>query len=265
MDLKRYDYSWRLTFFAERLLSRRADLIVANSYAGRDYFVTKGFAERRIEVVPNGIDLDRFANGNRFGRKFREEIGVADDEILIGIVARQDPMKGYDVFLRAAAQLAARRTKVRFVCVGSEGLLSSEALRVLSRSLGIADQVVWTGYRADVPAVLAGLDIATSASVFGEGFSNAVAEAMAAATPCVGTDVGDTARILGDTGLVVPPGDAGALAEAWLHLLDMAPEERRRLGTRARARVVENYAVARMVARMSDLYRALAARRAAVL
>jgi glycosyltransferase involved in cell wall biosynthesis len=105
------------------------------------------------------------------------------------------------------------------------------------------------------------LEVATSASTFGEGFSNAVGEAMACGVPCVVTDVGDSAAIVGDTGRVVPPGDPEALAAAWKDLLALPAEMRQDLGRRARARVEQEFCVERLVKRMDELLAELARQR----
>jgi len=100
-----------------------------------------------------------------------------------------------------------------------------------------------------MPAVLSAFDIACSASAFGEGFSNAIAEAMACEIPCVGTNVGDTAALIGDTGAIVPPGDPDRLSSAIASLLVMSTEERADLGRRARERIIENFGIRALVRR----------------
>jgi len=254
MELGRYDYSWRLTSALERFLSRRADVIAANSFAGRDHVVGMGYPPDRVVVVPNGIDVGRWRPDERGGRAVRAAWGVAPDEALIGLVARLDPMKDHETFLRAAALAAAGRPGLRFVCVGAGGGRDRDRLARLAAELGIADRVVWAGPRDDMAAVYSALDVHTSSSAYGEGFSNAVAEAMAAGVPCAVTDVGDSARIVGDTGPVVPPGDPAALADGWRRLLDLGRAERRRLGERCRRRIADTYSEARMIERMAAIY-----------
>jgi glycosyltransferase involved in cell wall biosynthesis len=255
MDLGRYDYSWRLTFLLERWLSRWADSIVANSHSGSAYIGSRGFAGDRIVVVANGIDFDELPDRARARSSFRRELGAADHVLLIGIVARQDPMKGYDVFLKAAALVAKERVDVRFVCIGERGLLDSESLEQFAQTLGIEDRVVWLGFRSDVLNIMAGLDVCTSASLYGEGFSNVVLESLAVGTPCVVTDVGDSARIVDDPELIARPGDAASLAAAWRNLIALDSGERQRRAARAQDRVRQLYGLDRMVAQMATIYR----------
>ncbi len=147
-------------------------------------------------------------------------------------------MKDHATFARAARVMADRRDDVRFICVG-EGIepYRSEALRELHVA-GLGDRLLWKGFCKDMVAFYNCVDIATSTSLFGEGFSNAIGEAMACGTPCVVTDVGDSARILGATGAVVKAGDPGALATAWEEVLKRTDPEQR---SACRRRIVETF------------------------
>ena len=257
MDLSRYDFSWRLVFAAERLLSRYPDAIIANSFSGLDYICEKGFKNSLMAVVPNGIDIAPFRKSTSHRNSFRAEIGVKADDFVVGIVARLDPMKGHEVFIRAAEILCDRLSDVVFVCVGAEGLITGDEILQRAHDHGLSKRFRWLGHRTDVSSVLSGLDVSTSASIYGEGFSNVIAESMAAGALCVATDVGDSARILSDTGLVVPPSDAEALAEAWASFYWLSAEQRDALRHRARVRVENEFGRDEMVLRMADVYNGL--------
>ncbi|BCX12108.1 MAG: glycosyl transferase [Thermosynechococcus sp.] len=213
MEMRHYDWLARLVAKLEAALSGTADVVVANSQAGRSWGIRRGFPPGRIVVIENGIDTARFRFDSLGRQRVRSEWKIGADQTAIGLVARLDVMKDHRNFLQACALLAARRENLRFVCVGSGPADYLAELKTFAQTLGIADRVIWAGPRSDMPAVLSALDIASSSS-FGEGFSNAIAEAMACERPCVVTDVGDSARIVGDTGMVVPPRDAEALASA---------------------------------------------------
>jgi len=218
VDLDRYDWLLRLSCRIECWLSRFADLIICNSLAGLEYAAAYGFPRGRMTVIPNGIDTERFKTDAVARKRLRAEWGIAENEILIGLVARLDPMKDHPTFLRAAATLAQERLDVRFVCVGDGSEPYKGELHRLASELGLDGRLIWTGTRHDMPAVCSALDIATSSS-YGEGFSNTIAEAMACGVPCVVTDVGDSALIVGDSGSVVPPSMPDALCEGFRLML----------------------------------------------
>jgi glycosyltransferase involved in cell wall biosynthesis len=211
VDLSRYDWLFSLIFKLECLFSRFADLIVVNSYAGQTYHLAHGFPADKMVVIPNGIDTERFKPDKEARARVRAEWNIAEDTILIGLVGRLDPLKDHPTFLKAAALLCQEVENLRFVCVGS-GLESyANELYSLSQELGISNKVIWAGARTDMPAVHNSLDIAASSS-YTEGFPNVIGEGMACGVPCVVTDVGDSALIVGETGVVVPPKDPEAIA-----------------------------------------------------
>jgi glycosyltransferase involved in cell wall biosynthesis len=198
--------------------------------------VSQGFPEQRIAVVPNGIDTNRFKPDKALRVKQRRAWNLPPNAVAIGILARLDAMKDHPTFLRAARLLSASKPELRFVCVG-EGP-ERKRLEVLANELGIAGQVSFPG-AVDPVASLNAFDVACSSSM-SEGFPSAVAEAMACAKPCAVTDVGDSARIVGDFGTVVPPRDAEALAKAILQELALTGTAR---SLWARSRIVDHYSV----------------------
>lgn len=255
-----YDQRWVWIHRLAGWLSRFADLIVVNSHAGKHHHVSEGFCGKRMLVIPNGFDTEQFRPDEVAGRRMRGTWGIAEDETLIGLVARLDPMKDHDSFLRAASLLLQERRNVRFVCVGDGPAPHRQELLSLAAELGVGDRVIWAGELQDMSAVQNALDIATSASAYGEGFSNAIGEAMACGVPCVVTDVGDSAALVGSTGLVVQPGRPTALVTAWTRLLDMAPDERKALGRAARDRVSNEYSIQQLVARTESALTSLVSR-----
>jgi glycosyltransferase involved in cell wall biosynthesis len=244
VHFENYDRFSRLTFRLQCLLSRRADLIIFNSERGRAYHLSQGFPAEKSLVVYNGIDTEAFKPQSDAGRKLRAELGVAADDLLVGCVGRLDPMKDHPTLLRAAAIVCRARARVRFVCVGGGPSDYLNELRRLAAELGLDGRVIWAGPRADMPAVYNALDMLVSSS-FSEGFPNVIGEAMACGVPCVVTDTGDSALIVGEAGRVVAPRDAEALAAQIISCLE---EERPEAGARARARILENFSVERMAA-----------------
>lgn len=237
IDWSYYDWFSRLAFEVERLLSPFADLIIANSQAGRSYHVERGFAARSFTVIHNGVDTELFRPDPSARARMRAEWGINVDTILIGLVARLDPIKDHQTFLRAASRLCSRMSNVHFVCVGDGPQEYALKLRALENELGISDKVTWVYARRDVAAVHNALDIASSSSC-SEGMPNVIGEAMACGVPCVATDVGDTALLVGDTGIIVPPRNPEALAAGWMSCLESGVKE---MGQRARSRVMERF------------------------
>jgi glycosyltransferase involved in cell wall biosynthesis len=259
MEAGQYGLVWRLVLLAERLLARQPDVIVSNSQAGRRHRVALGWPAQRMRVVPNGIDTERYRPRPDVRDDVRRGLGVGDDIVLVGQVARLDPMKDHQTLLRATARLDASGRDFRLVLVGTGPKEQQTHLAEVARQLGIAGRVLWLGERLDVPLVLNALDIHVLASAYGEGFPNAVAEAMATGLPCVVTDVGDAREIVGDTGIAVPPGDPEQLAAALEGLLTTPAATRRELGQRARQRILDRYSVSRMVEDSLRLYETLVA------
>lgn len=182
--------------------------------------------------------------------RMRRQWGFGERERVIGLVGRLDPMKGHDVFLQAAARFSAERPEVRFVCVGDGPSAARGRLESLGRDLGLADHILWLPARKDLVPVYNALDLATSASIFGEGFPNVVAEAMACGVLCIVTNVGDSAVVVGDAGIVVPRGDPVALVEGWRRGLKLLVDPARPDG---RARVEREFGLARLVDRTEQV------------
>lgn len=249
VDLSRYDLLESLIFKFQCFFSHFADLIIVNSHAGRDYHLAHGFPASKMIVIPNGIDTTLYQPHPEWREKVRSEWGVTTETFLIGRIGRLDPMKDYPIFLKAAALFYKQRKDARFVCVGSGTNNYLNELLQLAKQLGIAEQVIWAGARSDMPAVYSALDIACSSS-YGEGFPNVIGEAMACGVPSVVTDVGDSAWIVGDTGIVVPPQNPEALAAG---LLLCGEGNLSEMGQKARIRIVENFSVEQLVKQTTEV------------
>lgn len=258
IDRETHDWLSRLTFRMSCIAARLADSIIANSEAGAVHHAALGYPHARIKVIPNGIDTQRFRFDADGRKRVRGEWHVSEDCTLIGLAGRLDPMKDHPTFLRAAALLAMRDARWRFICIGGGKPDFVQAIKATATRLGLDQRLIWTGPRNDMAAVYSALDIAVSSSC-GEGFSNVIAEAMACGRPCVVTDVGDSARIVGACGEVVGAGDPPALAAA-IERLGMAladPGEAARLQASARARIVETYSLEALLRNSEQAFRTL--------
>jgi glycosyltransferase involved in cell wall biosynthesis len=250
MDLKKYGLSIRIAFQLECILSRFADSVIANSVAGKVEYQKVFSSSHEIRVVQNVINAEIFKPDPGKRVKQRTSWNVSDKDILIGIAGRVDPMKGYSVFLQAAAIAVQKHQNVYFVCVGDGPEVYAMELKVLANELGVSDRIIWTGFNQDMSQVYNALDMFTSASFFGEGFSNAVGEAMATGIPCVVTDVGDSALIVGDTGIVVFPGDPVSLASGWEEFLS---EKKNINSQKIRKKIVDEFDLKKLIKRTEKI------------
>jgi glycosyltransferase involved in cell wall biosynthesis len=259
LDYSPYDRWTRLAFRSTRWLARYATRIVANSDAGRRHHIQSGYPAARTITIPNGIDTDRYQPSSERRAFTRRVWDVGPDDVLLGLVGRLDAVKDPLLFLEAAAIVARREPAARFACIGSGPEPYVEALRSRAAALGLGARLLWAGEHGRMEEAYPALDILCSTSET-EGFSNVIGEAMACGVPCVVTDVGDSAAIVGDAGIVVAPKDAAALAGRLVDLVRRPHAERARLGEMARARVVERFSVTTLVDRTAALLADVAGR-----
>ena len=235
------------------LSSRLPRRIVCASESSRTFHEKLGYAHDRMEVIPNGFDLDLFRPDAEARQAVRQELGVGPSTLLIGYVARKHPVKDHRTFIEAAGLLHKQFPDVRFVLCGEGATPDDRDLRVWSEEAEVRQSCFYLGRRDDIPRVLNAFDIATSSST-SEAFPNTLAEAMACGIPTVVTNVGDSRSILGETGSVVPPKDPKALAQAWAGLIQAGSDLRERLGEAARARVQTHFSMTNVVRRYETLY-----------
>ncbi len=211
------------------LLARCADVIICNSQAGRDYYAARGYPLQKMHVVPNGIDTERFQPQPRTPSK----------TLTFGLVGRMNPMKDHATFLAAAAL----DPHAEFIIVGSGDASYEQQMRDLATKLGLNERLTWLPAQNDMPSVYAKFDCLVNSSAFGEGFSNVIGEAMACGVPCIASNVGDSAWIIGDKTQVFPVGDHTALAHCMLAFHPHNP----------RQRIVDEFSVAKLIERTSRL------------
>jgi len=217
--------------------------IICCSNDARETHSSIGYADSKLCVIPNGFDTSLLRPDPVARAAVRAELGVSDDTFLIGMVARFDPQKDHRSFVQAAARLHEQRPGVHFVLCGTRVSNDNQELSAWIEAAGLSSAFHLLGERHDVERIHAALDLGSLSSRSGEGFPNVLGEAMACGVPCVATDVGDTSRIIGDTGRVIPPQAPAVLAEAWRDFVDMDRGELRSLGERARQRIVQHFSI----------------------
>ncbi len=230
--------------------------ILYNTRVGALQHERLGYRSDKTIFVPNGFNTEAFRPLSSEERKaMRSDLGLDPDRPLIGVVARSHPMKDHHTFIRAAALAASKNPDLRFLLVG--GYWDGEEVPVLRWIPG-----TWIGIlvhtsrkkETDVSKWISVLDIAVSSSAYDEGFPNVIGEAMASAVPCVVTDVGDTAWVLGEAGFTVPPKNPQRMAEAMLQLIQLGEDGRRALGILGRQRVCEYFSISTVMQRFKDIY-----------
>ncbi|HUK09109.1 MAG TPA: glycosyltransferase [Stellaceae bacterium] len=225
------------------LVSRQPAAIIYNSEASARQHEALGYAAARRVVMAGGFDCELFRPLPEARGAVRNELGLDEDAILVGLMARLHPMKDHVGFLRAAGFVAARHRNVNFVLAGSGITAEAPELLQAIAEYQLEGRVFLLGVRRDMVRLNAALDIACSASSHGEGFSNAIGEAMACGVPCIATDVGDSARLVSNAGMIVPPRDPAALARALGELIEAGAASRRRLGDAARRHVERDFSL----------------------
>jgi len=234
-------------------LSSVPDIVLYNAHMAREQHETLGYRADRSHWIPNGFELDRFHPDPAARIQVRQELGLRSDAPLIGQFARFHPEKNQQMFLAALATLPPE----------THGLLAGQGihpdqptLAAAVRQLGLGGRVHFLGERTDLPRLTAALDIAVSPS-WNEGFSNALGEALACGVPCVATDVGDSATLVGEAGRIIPPGHTAELAEALRSLLALPIEQRSRLGELGRRRMEAEFSIRSVALEYQSLYQSL--------
>ena len=228
--------------------------IVCCSEASQIVHIGYGYAGEKMHVIPNGFDLNAFKPDHNAGANVREELGLGADDLIVGNVARFDPLKDHANLIRAASIICKMYSNIHFVLCGDGINWDNKELSANIMDAGLENVFHLLGRRSDIPRLTAAFNIACLSSC-GEGFPNVIGEAMACEVPCVVTDVGDSASIVGDTGFVVPPQDSQKLADALIEMVNMDQEQRRQLGTKARQRVFDCYSIDNIVYQYESLYR----------
>ena len=235
-------------------MSRHPAAIVYNSRISAQQHQDFGYRAAKQIVIPNGFDLELFHPDAHARKEVREELGLPGDAVLVGLIARYHPMKDHAGFLQAAAYVAQQNSNVYFLLAGNGVTKEQPELLTMLSAERLDQRIFLMGERSDLPRITAALDIACSSSAWGEGFSNAIGEAMACGVPCVVTDIGDSGFIIGDTGLLVPPRNPQALADAISRLIVAGADRRQQLGAAARLKVEKEFSLASITCRFAELY-----------
>lgn len=243
IDMSAQPWVRRLAYRSEPIFSRFAHLVIANSYAGRDYAIKRGFPKHKLRVIQNGIDTERFVPDRAGGLRLRRQLDIRDDEFLIGMVGRVDPVKGHKLFFESAVKVAQQRPEAKFICVWAGDPAEQQRLAQLANSLGLVNLLSWVRGGSTMVDIYNAIDVVVQSSL-SEGLPNVIGEAMACGRSCVVTDVGDSAILVTGIGIVVPARDATCLADGILRAVVTVGNCR--LADLGRERIVSRFSVTRM-------------------
>lgn len=256
-DLSRDHNKWStlaVVWLCARLSSTLPARIVSCSERARQIHVAAHYTADKFTVIPNGFEIDRFVPSSEARASVRDELALHADTPLVGHIGRFHPQKNHPGLIEAFKTVRQQRPDVHFLLAGTGVERANRSFWQRVADAGLEGCCHALGRRDDVPRLMASLDVLASSS-HGEGFPNVLGEAMACEVPCVVTDVGDCAELVGDTGLVVPPGDMRGLAKQVLKVLQLPPAQRDGLGRSARERVTANYEIGDVVRRYEQFYR----------
>jgi glycosyltransferase involved in cell wall biosynthesis len=258
LDLRPFDRVTRVSYWLEARLTRFTDLVIANSRAGFDDAISRGFSQTVMRMVPTGVDTVRYCPDPAARRRLRSEWGVADGDRLIGLIGRLDPQKDIPTFLAAAAKLASSMDRLRFVVVGDGPTAYRASLVAQCEQLGISARTLWVPVRADIEAVYNALDLMVVSAV-ADGLSIALVQALACGTSAVVTEAGDNGSAIGAWGQLVPPRDPAALADAVKLQLQRLVADGDAIAAGCRRHILKNFSVETMVSNTEALMFSLSA------
>lgn len=230
----------RVNAFLSRFIPSK---IIACSHVSQKIHQEHGYKADRMVFIPNGFDLEEFKPDLGARVKLRSELGIPTDAPVVGLAARFDPQKDHATFFASARVMMEVRPDLHLILCGDGITPDNPELSLMMAGFDKPGNIHLLGRRADMKDVYPAWDIAILSSSYGEAFPLVIGEAMACGIPCVGTDVGDTAELIGATGLTVPPRDPGQLADAVINMLTMPESERLDLGRNARERVLNNFEI----------------------
>ena len=253
----RFGLSTRLSLRVLARISRFPAVVVANSRVGQRMHEELGYRPRAWKFLPNGFDVERFRPDADARARIRASLGIPQEAIVAGLLARFHPSKDHRTFLEAVRLV--NRPDMHYLFAGRD----TEQLPALAAEVVPQARIHVLGERHDIPELTAALDVACSTSAFGEGFPNAIGEAMACGVPCVATDSGDARWLIADAGRVVPPRDPAAFAAVLREMFAMSGDERRAIGAHGRARIASEFSIESVVRQYEDFYASLVTKGAA--
>lgn len=246
-------FATKLTVKANALLSRSAAAIIFNSVRSMNLHKQLGFAGKRMRVIPNGFDTCSLALQPAWRQSWRIARGIPANAVVFGHAARLHSVKNHLGAVRAFAAIAAERPDVWLAMVGEGVNVGSSELLEAAQSPSCRGRVLLLDRETQMTQFYNGIDVLLLSS-WAEAMPNVIGEAMACATPCITTDVGDAASLVGDTGWIAESPTAESLLTSLRDASRLTRQELQDRGQRARVRIENEFSLERMVNSYTDLY-----------
>ena len=254
LDKDKTKWSTRLVVKASAFLSKIVPkYIVCNSNVAAKIHQDIGYSKSSFKIIPNGFDASELQPSSEFFEQIRNELGISRSALVVGHVARFDPHKNHLGLIQAISRVNDVYPNIQYLLCGTNVDASNILLNDWIRESKVENNVHLLGSRNDVPQIMASLDLLVSSSV-GESFPNVLGEAMACGVPCVTTDVGDSAYVVGETGGIVLPNDVEDLASSIIKVLNLSHIERKKMGYSARKRIIDHFSLESVVHTYEELY-----------
>ena len=235
-------------------LSVKISTILYNSNISLKQHTAIGYETNYAEVIGNGFDSEIFKPNKKVRKKFRDSLGIANTEVLIGHVSRNHPMKDHATFLTAAEILVKKINNVRFILAGKNIDFKNKYLVNILNSKGLEGKVLMVGESGNIQDFMASLDLFCLSSAWGEAFPNVLGEAMSCGVPCVATDVGDSRFIVGQAGRIVPARKPYKMAFAMEELIKLDDDQKILMGEMARQMIIENHSIKMVSSKYEKIY-----------
>jgi len=226
--------------------------VIACSERSAQAHINIGYPAERVQIIPNGFELPQKAKASA-GSAFRQSLGISESSPMIGLIGRFNPAKDHKNFISAAAIVAKHYPEAHFILCGAGVDTNNDFLNQAIARTGIKTNTHLLGHRHDIAQIIGSLTMLVSSSI-SEAFPNVIGEAMSLAIPCVVTDAGESARLIGDAGFVVPTADAAALADGMLRMLRLSAHDRSAMGNSGRGRIENFFTLAAVVKQYENMY-----------
>ena len=250
-------YNNRFTLYIVKICSLLSfylpDLVLSNSRVSADRHIKYGYSNDKFRIIPNGFDTSLFSRSQSLSNEMKSELNIPEGAFIFGYVARYDLQKNHEGFIRSAASICKSYDCVTFILCGTGIDDSNNELLCMLKKWDVVSHFRLLGNRTDLVKVNSSFDVSVLFS-HGEGFPNAIGEAMSCGVPCIVSDVGDSAFLVDSTGLVVKPNDIAQLTLSMEKMLLMPRTDLDLLGTQARARIIQEFSLKSISQKYENIY-----------